>query len=62
MYQAKEVLIATDNLNVIFMSSEIISESQKASLLQLGLTERKLVHLQPDNEYLLGVNYILCKM
>lgn len=60
MYQAKEILIATDDLNVIFMSSEIISESQKASLLQLGLSERKL--LQPDNEYLLGINYILCKM
>lgn len=63
LYQAKEVLIATDNLNVIFMSSEIISESQKASLLQLGPSERKLVlHLQSDNEYLLGINYILCKM
>lgn len=44
------------------MSSEIISESQKASLLQLGLSERKLLHLQTDNEYLLGINYILCKM
>lgn len=36
---AKEVLIATDNLNVIFMNSEIISETQRASLLQLGLSE-----------------------
>lgn len=62
LYQAKEILIATDNLNVIFKSSEITSESQKASLLQLGLSERKLLHLQPDNEYLLGINYILCKM
>lgn len=62
LYQAEEILIATDNLNVIFMSSEIISESQKASLLQLGLSKRKLLHLQPDNEYLLGINYILYKM
>lgn len=44
------------------MSSEIIGESQNASVLQLGLSERKLLHLQPDNEYLLGINYILCKM
>lgn len=44
LYQAKEILIATDNLNVIFMSSEIISESQKASLLQMGLSETKALY------------------